>query len=51
MSRRKITKEEAGDFKYKFQILKKTNMTMLKLFPLGFMVLPHWASNAVTLGA
>lgn len=41
MSRRKIPKEEAGDSKYKFQMLKKTGTTMLKLFPLGFILLPQ----------
>lgn len=40
MSRKRITKEavfeEVGDSKYKFEMSKKTNTTMLKLFPLGF---------------
>lgn len=31
--------EEAGDSKYKFEMSKKTNTTMLKLFPLEFILL------------
>lgn len=41
--KKKNYKEEAGDFKYKCEMSKKTNTTMLKLFPLGFILLP-WTS-------
>lgn len=41
--KKKNHKEEAGDAKYKSEMTKKTNTTVLELFPLGFISLP-WTS-------
>lgn len=40
---KKKNHREAGDSKYKFEMSEKTNTTMLKLFQLGFILLP-WTS-------